>query len=104
MTHGVSLNTISDNLIFILKVINKDKLEDVKQNNPAIDNDWAYEQFSCIDNLLKTEIKKREISDENIDQVFISNADREEGVELFTVIFKSVNIKYAFYKISYYRF
>lgn len=100
----VSLNIIDDHLIFILKVINKDKLEDIKQNNPTIDNDWANDQFNYVDDLLNAEIKNRNISNVNIDQIFISNADREEAVELFTAIFKSINMEYAFYRISYYRF
>lgn len=104
MIKKTSLNTIDDHFLCILKIINKDKLEDIKQNNPTIDNVWALEQYCFIDELLNTEIDKRKLTNLNLEQAFISNADREEGVELFTLIFKSVNMEYAFYKISYYRF
>ena len=97
-------HNINDDMLFVLKLINNDKLEDIKQNSPTIENDWANEQYEIINKILCSEIDSRNLIKQNENELFISNADREEGVELFTMIFKKVNMEYAFYRITYYRF
>lgn len=102
--HSFNSLNISDEMLFILKQINNDKLDDIKKNSPTINNDWAVNQFNIINDIIKKEIETRSILEIDENEIFISNADREEGVELFTMLFKKINMEYAFYKITYYRF